>query len=67
MPANFDRRPWAISVKRKLVAEARKKGIRPTARNHDVSFSTLREWMKQDFGDLPGNKKRLPGAGRPLR
>ena len=59
--------PWEIAKKRMLVAEAKQWGIRPTARQHNVSSSTLRVWMKQDFGDLPGTRKRLPGGGRPLR
>ena len=63
----LDRRTWEISEKRQLVAEASQKGIRATARIHNISFSTLRVWTKQDFGDMPGNKKRLPGGGRPLR
>ena len=49
------------------MAEANKKGIRATSRTHHVAFSTLRVWTKQDFGDMPGSKKRLPGGGRPLR
>ena len=61
------RTPWEIAEKRMLVAEAKQWGIRPTARRHNMSFSTLRVWMMQDFGDLPGTKKRLPGGGRPLR
>ena len=61
------RTPWEIAKKRMLVAEAKQWGIRPTARQHNMSFSTLRVWMMQDFGDLPGTKKRLPGGGRPLR
>ena len=61
------RTPWDIADKRMLVAEAKKHGIRPTARKHNMSFSTLRVWMMQDFGDLPGTKKRLSGGGRRLR
>ena len=61
------RTPWEIAEKRMLVAEAKQWGVRPTARKHNMSFSTLRVWMMQDFGDLPGTKKRLPGGGRPLR
>lgn len=62
-----DRRLWKISEKRRLVAEAHQYGIRATARYHDMAFSTLRVWTKQDFGDMPGDKKRLPGGGRRLK
>ena len=61
------RTAWDIADKRMLVEEAKKYGIRPTARKHNMSFSTLRVWMMQDFGDLPGTKKRLSGGGRRLR
>ena len=49
------------------MAEAIQNGIRPTARIHNMSFATLHVWTKQDFSDAPGNKKRLPGGGRPLK
>ena len=61
------RMSYDIADKRRLVAEAKKYGIRVTARQHNMSFSTLRVWMMQDFGDLPGTKKRLSGGGRRLR
>lgn len=61
------RTSWDVAEKRKLVAEAKQYGIRVTARRHNMSFSTLRVWMRQDFGGLPGTKKRLPGGGRRLK
>ena len=65
--APLNRKTWEISEKKQLVAEAIQKGIRATARIHNMSFSTLRVWTKKDFSKVPENKKRLPGAGRPLR
>ena len=65
--ASINHRTWEISEKRQLVAEAIQKGIRATARHHNMSFSTLRGWTKQDFSNVPGNRKRLPGGGRPLK
>lgn len=64
LPSN--RRSWEISEKKEIAAEAIRNGIRATARNYDMSFSTLRVWTRQDFGDMPGNKRRMPGGGRPL-
>ena len=61
------RRSYDIAEKRSLVAEAKEKGIRETAQNHNMSYAALHLWMLKDFSDLPGTKKRLRGAGRPLK
>lgn len=61
------RRSYNIAEKKSLVAEAREKGIRKTARNHNMPYAALHPWMLKDFSDLPSTKKRLPGAGRPLK
>ena len=58
---------WEIAEKRILVAEAKHFGISLTAQRHDMSPSTLRGWMMQDFGDPLGTKKTLSGGGRPLK
>ena len=47
-------------IAEKLMAKANQSGIRSKARRRKMSFSTLRVWWMQDFGDLPGAKKRLP-------
>ena len=57
--------PWNITEKRMLIAEARQWGIRPTARRRNMSFSTLSNWMLEDFcGDLPGTEKQLVDSRR---
>lgn len=61
------RRSWDIAEKRLLVAEAREKGLRATAQNHDVSYSALHTWTLQDFSNTSDTKKRLPGAGRRIK
>ena len=61
------RRSYNIAEKRSLVAEAREKGILETARNHNMPYAVLHPWMLKDFSDLPSTKKRLSGAGRPLK
>ena len=61
------RRSWNIADKKRLTAEAKEKGIRVTAHNYNVPYSVLNVWMLQDFSDVSDTKKRLPGAGRPLK
>ena len=62
----YDCKPWELSDN-KLAAEASQRGIRVTARNHNMSFSPMQIWTKQEFGDLPGDKKRLHSGGRRLK
>lgn len=60
----FRRRSWNIAEKKRLVAEAKERGLRVTARTHNVSHSVLNVWMLQDFSDVSDTKKRLP---KPLK
>ena len=61
------RRSRDIAEKRRLVAEAKEKGISVTAKIHNVPYSCLYMWRSQDFSDTPGTRKRLRGGGRPLK
>jgi len=61
------RTSWSIGYKKRLAEEAKKNGIRATARNHYIPYSVLSSWVLQDFSDLPNTMKRMPGGGRPLK
>ena len=61
------RRSYGKEEKKQMVAEAKVKGIRVTARTYNVPKATLRVWMLKDFNDLPSTKKRLPGSRRSLK
>ena len=61
------RSSWDIGHKKRLAAEAKRKGIRATARNHNMSYSVLYSWVIQDYNNLPDTMKRVRGGGRPLK
>lgn len=57
--SSVKRRSWDIAEKKRLIAEARQKGVAATARNHNIPYASLHMWMLQDFSGRSDTNKRL--------